>query len=275
MVGAAAAACEATRGSVTRSVAGGSSVIQGPGVDTIVRGYNHDVPYGGRIFHVQTEDSGRARGHIFTHLFHGGTIVASSKVAYDPKAAGAQIVELAKQSHKAMMRRLVRGDLDHVIARCVGAPSPAPVLAPAERVPSEAANEAPAQARRVQALIESLDMDAVQATLDGLVAGAPGALGAALVDLESGMCLGTSGTGLDLDVAAAGIVEVMKAELRVMRSLGIEGGIEDVLITLESQLHVIRPVGTTCFLYLVLDRAEGNLALARHRLATAAGEVGM
>ena len=100
----------------------------------------------------------------------------------------------------------------------------------------------------------------------------PGAVGATLVDYDSGMSLGSLGGGdwLDLDVAAAGNTEVVRAKLRVMASLGLDDAIEDILITLHRQYHVIRPLSargnSTLFLYLVLDRERANLALARHSL---------
>jgi hypothetical protein len=88
----------------------------------------------------------------------------------------------------------------------------------------------------------------------------PGAVGVTLVDYDSGMSLGSLGGGdwLDLDVAAAGNTEVVRAKLRVMASLGLDDSIEDILITLHRQYHVIRPLSAsgnlTLFRYLVLDR---------------------
>ncbi|MFF5208928.1 hypothetical protein [Streptosporangium sp. NPDC000396] len=99
-----------------------------------------------------------------------------------------------------------------------------------------------------------------------------GAVGAAVVDYNSGMALGALGGSKDLDlqIAAAGNTEVVKAKMRTMDSLGIKEGIEDILITLSAQYHVIRPVsgrsGKGLFLYLALDRGRANLALARHNL---------
>ncbi len=53
-----------------------------------------------------------------------------------------------------------------------------------------------------------------------------------------------------------------------MKSLDIKGEIEDMLITLESQLHIIRPTAKheDLFIYLVLDKAKANLALARRKV---------
>jgi hypothetical protein len=99
-----------------------------------------------------------------------------------------------------------------------------------------------------------------------------GATGAALVDWESGMALGTLGGGkyLDLDLAAAGNTEVVRSKLRTVESLRLDDTVEDILITLTKQYHLIRLLsnadGHKLFLYLVLDRNKANLALARHHL---------
>jgi hypothetical protein len=102
--------------------------------------------------------------------------------------------------------------------------------------------------------------------------GIDGAIGAVVVDYNSGMALGALGGGKDLDlqVAAAGNTEVVKAKMRTMDALQLKDIIEDILITLGGQYHVIRPLqgrsGQGLFLYVALDRSRANLALARHRL---------
>ncbi|MFG1798492.1 hypothetical protein [Nocardia sp. NPDC049149] len=99
-----------------------------------------------------------------------------------------------------------------------------------------------------------------------------GALGAAIVDYGSGMPLGVLGgsKNLDIEIAAAGNTELVRAKMRTIEQLGLNEEIEDVLVTLGGQYHLIRPTHGRrtrgLFLYLALDRSRGNLALARHRL---------
>lgn len=99
-----------------------------------------------------------------------------------------------------------------------------------------------------------------------------GVIGVALVDYSSGMTLGVLGGGaeLDLAVASAGNTDLVRAKLRTLEMLNLKDSIEDILITLETQYHIIRPLASRSaqglFLYLALNRSRANLGLARHHL---------
>jgi hypothetical protein len=115
-------------------------------------------------------------------------------------------------------------------------------------------------------------MASVEVSLKEMMTAVEGALGAAVVDYTSGMALGTLGGDKDLNltIAAAGNTDVIRAKVRTMEELGLKSRIEDILITLEKQYHLIRLItgrsGNGLFLYLVLDKERSNLAMARHQL---------
>ena len=116
----------------------------------------------------------------------------------------------------------------------------------------------------------------IKQSLDALLS-VDGAMCAALVDASSGMILGQAGSGLDLEIAAAGNTEVVRAKLKTMRELGLNDVIEDMLITLGKQYHILRPMAQKegLFIYLVLDKSKSNLALARRKVGDVEKELSL
>ena len=108
----------------------------------------------------------------------------------------------------------------------------------------------------------TINMEALQ-SIDGYI-------GAAIVDSDSAMCLAFDGGAgmLDLEVAAAGNTEVVRAKRKAMQMLKLKDRIEDILINLDKQYHLIRPLETNdaVFIYLALKRSSANLAMARVQL---------
>jgi len=127
----------------------------------MIPGYNHNVKYNDQVYHVQTEDSGRANPHIITHLFIGGNIIESRKTSYaDLNEEGYSIkvvVDLMQNQHKAMLKDLIRGQLDEQLAsRSVNAakldgPAPLNVDAGQHKTSFGIASDAPVAAKPVAA----------------------------------------------------------------------------------------------------------------------------
>jgi len=82
-------------------------------------GFNTNIRHKGRIFHVQTEDSGRRRPKIVTLLYEGGVILTSCKSSYEDKVDAedleAVVRELMERQHHDMVQALKNGELDDVV----------------------------------------------------------------------------------------------------------------------------------------------------------------
>jgi hypothetical protein len=91
----------------------------------MITGCNTNILYRGRQFHVQTEDSGRANPHIISHVYHGGTIIASEKSEYGERLQSTeldiQVRAKIELQHTTMLKRLTSGALDAVIDERLGA----------------------------------------------------------------------------------------------------------------------------------------------------------
>lgn len=86
--------------------------------DKAVTGFNHNIKHKGKVYHVQTEDSGVNNPHIITHLFVGGNILATKKSSYTDIVKSDNLAELVRdmmeEQHKQMLRNLINGTYDNV-----------------------------------------------------------------------------------------------------------------------------------------------------------------
>lgn len=101
--------------------------------------------------------------------------------------------------------------------------------------------------------------------IDSIANDVNGFIGASIVDLESGMPLASTSRrpDFDLDVASAYNSEMVKAKFKTINALGLQAKLEDMLLTLDTQLHLIKVLSPTLFMYLAADRQATNLALLR------------
>lgn len=107
--------------------------------------------------------------------------------------------------------------------------------------------------------------DKYSGAFDKIQGEVPGFIAIALVDLETGMTLSTKSTRaeFDLNVASAFNAELVKQKLKTMKALNIKGALEDILLTLSEQLHIIKFVTPKTFVYMAAEKAQTNLAVIR------------
>lgn len=107
--------------------------------------------------------------------------------------------------------------------------------------------------------------DELNRLLENISADVNGFIGASVVDLESGMPLAsiTTRPNFDLDVASAYNSEMVKSKQKTIQVLGLNATLEDMLLTLDTQLHLIKMLSDDTFMYLAADRQSTNLALLR------------
>ncbi|MEZ2121873.1 MULTISPECIES: hypothetical protein [unclassified Corynebacterium] len=102
-----------------------------------------------------------------------------------------------------------------------------------------------------------------------------GFIGASIVDLDTGMSLASASkmANFDLDVASAYNSEMVKAKYKTIKALGLKSGLEDMLLTLDDQLHLIRMLDDQSFIYVAVDRESSNLALLRTSVKRRVAEI--
>ena len=93
----------------------------------------------------------------------------------------------------------------------------------------------------------------------------PGFVAASLVDLDSGMTLAVRSNRADFDLAVASAYnsELVKQKMKIMKALNLKTNLEDMILTLGDQLHFIKIVSPTVFIYLAADRSSSNIAILR------------
>src|SRR5215475_5672111 len=102
-------------------------------------------------------------------------------------------------------------------------------------------------------------------TLDKIAGEMSGFIAASLVDMESGLTLGAKSnrSDFDLSVASAYNSELVKQKLKIIRALNLKSTLEDMVLTLSDQIHMIKLITPNVFLYLAADRENTNLAILR------------
>ncbi len=184
------------------------------------------------------------------------TAVANAPVVSELRRSQPQPrARAAAPCHETYAGTLVRGSvLDALCEPLLHSRTVAPVTPFCHDTPPDISTRKTAGPAYHQALTEIMLID--------------GALAVAIVNWQTGELIDGLGSGVNLSLAAAGNSEVVRAKMKVMHALGLNDRIEDILITLGGQLHLIRLLdsNTDLFLYVILERAVANLGMARMTL---------
>lgn len=102
-------------------------------------------------------------------------------------------------------------------------------------------------------------------TIEKIASEMTGFIAASLVDMESGLTLGAKSHRSDFDLAVASAYnsELVKQKMKIIRALNLRSTLEDMVLTLSDQIHVLKMVSDNVFLYLAAEREATNLAIVR------------
>jgi hypothetical protein len=126
-----------------------------------VVGYNHNVKHRGRLFHIQTEDSGVKNPHVITHVFVGGNVIATKKISYadilDAENLPDAVRQLMEMQHKEILRNLINGVYDD-LDPATTAPhyQPGEISLPATPAPAPPLNRRGAESPRSATVLKPL-----------------------------------------------------------------------------------------------------------------------
>ncbi|MBX3198422.1 MAG: hypothetical protein KF894_09850 [Labilithrix sp.] len=111
----------------------------------------------------------------------------------------------------------------------------------------------------------AIDKD-INEAFEQLSGDVPGFIAVSLVDLDSGMTLAVRSNRSDFDLAVASAYnsELVKQKMKIMRSLNLKTHLEDMILTLGDQIHFIKLLSPTMFVYLAADRSAANIAILRN-----------
>ncbi|MGH3688908.1 MAG: hypothetical protein ACRDT7_02015 [Microbacterium sp.] len=107
--------------------------------------------------------------------------------------------------------------------------------------------------------------DQLNALIADIAGDINGFIGASVVDVESGLPLASNSVrpDFDLDVASAYNSEMVKNKRKTIDALRLDAALEDMLLTLDTQLHLLKMIDDDTFIYLAADRQATNIALLR------------
>ena len=267
-------------------------------------GINRDVDYRGTVFHVQTEDTWPHSTHVRSHIFCSGAVVASRKTEYDAlDRSPADIHSIMRNSHSEICSKLLNGKFDQRIYAQTGrkvfepqlhssldlkgrrSVGPAVQLEPAATVvppaaatvvPPAAATVVPPAAATIVPPPKPHTLSDAQVCLSSIQRQTEGFIAAALVDQRDPSkmeTLGSTSNTAVVKLAASGGASLLDAQMRLLEQLQLCDILEHISITIERRFCIICPVDSYRFLYVIVDRATGNLAMVQRVVQTALHEL--
>ncbi|MBL4683389.1 MAG: hypothetical protein JKY37_02275 [Nannocystaceae bacterium] len=94
-----------------------------------------------------------------------------------------------------------------------------------------------------------------------------------MVDQTRGTSTYKVGSTIDIEVASSGGAELLVLKKDLLGRLGLGGSLEEILTVTDGWFSILHPVDGQRFLYVIVDRKIGNLAMARRFVSAASAEL--